>query len=153
VIEYDRGQVAAFFDEYGEQERTRFETGRTPSPSLDVHLEHLRGCVGGGDHVLDVGADPGRFTIELARLGADVVVADVSPGTWSSTASTSPPPTARDTSSSASWPTCSTRPLRRWDVRRGGLLRGPLSYVVEQAPPAIAELARVVRSGGHVFVS
>jgi len=25
VIEYDRGQVAAFFDEYGEQERTRFE--------------------------------------------------------------------------------------------------------------------------------
>ena len=29
--------------------------------------------------MLDVGAGPGRFTIELARLDAEVVVADMSP--------------------------------------------------------------------------
>ena len=33
--------------------------------------------------MLDIGAGPGRFTIELARLGADVVVADLSPGSSS----------------------------------------------------------------------
>src|SRR6266536_3087767 len=77
---WDPERAAAFYDDYGEREWTRFEDGRTPAPSLDVHLEHLRRFVRAGDRVLDVGAGPGRFTIELARLGADVAVADLSPG-------------------------------------------------------------------------
>src|SRR6266540_4073174 len=77
---WDPERAASFYDEYGEREWTRFEDGRTPAPSLDVHLEHLRRYVRAGDRVLDVGAGPGRFTIELARRGADVVVADISPG-------------------------------------------------------------------------
>src|SRR5262249_37370672 len=32
-----------------------------------------------GDRVLEVGAGPGRFTIELAELGAKVTVVDISP--------------------------------------------------------------------------
>ena len=32
-----------------------------------------------GMRVLEVGAGPGRFTIELARLGARIVVTDISP--------------------------------------------------------------------------
>ena len=76
---YDDARAAAFYDEYGEREWTRFEDGRTPAPSLDVHLDHLRRFVPAGARVLDVGAGPGRFTLELARLGCDVVVADISP--------------------------------------------------------------------------
>jgi len=33
-----------------------------------------------GDRVLEVGAGPGRFTIELARLGARILVSDISAG-------------------------------------------------------------------------
>ena len=69
---WDPQRAPSFFDDYGEQEWTRFEDGRTPAPSLDVHLDRLRRFVGAGDRVLEVGAGPGRFTIELARLGAEV---------------------------------------------------------------------------------
>jgi SAM-dependent methyltransferase len=154
VSAYDRDRVAEFFDEYGEQEWTRFETGRTPRPSLDVHFEHLRRFVRAGDRVLDVGAGPGRFTIELARLGADVVVADVSPAQLELN---------REHVAAAG---CEERVLERVaaDVLDLGRFEdgsfdaavcfgGPLSYVVERAPQAVAELARVVRAGGHVLVS
>ena len=79
MMKHDRERIAAFYDEYGEREWTRFEDGRTPAPSLNVHLEHVRMFIQEGDRVLDIGAGPGRFTIELAGLGADIVVADVSP--------------------------------------------------------------------------
>jgi hypothetical protein len=42
VMKHDRDRIAAFYDEYGEREWTRFEDGRTPAPSLDVHLDHVR---------------------------------------------------------------------------------------------------------------
>ena len=80
TLGWDPERAASFYDEYGEREWTRFDEGRTPGPSLDVHLEHLRRFVHAGDRVLDVGAGPGRFTIELARIGAEITVADLSPG-------------------------------------------------------------------------
>lgn len=79
-MSYDPAQTAAFYDEYGDRESTRFEDGRTPAPSLAVHLDFLGRYVSAGDRVLGVGAGHGRFTIELARLGADIVVADLSAG-------------------------------------------------------------------------
>ena len=44
-----------------------------------MHRRYLDQYIHAGDHVLDVGAGPGRFTIELARLGATITVADISP--------------------------------------------------------------------------
>src|SRR5215208_2873068 len=79
-MRYDAKRAAAFYDEYGEREWTRFEDGRTGLVSFEVHRHYLERYVCAGDRVLDVGAGPGRFTIELARLGADVTVADISPG-------------------------------------------------------------------------
>ena len=63
--DYEHARVAAFFDEFGEGEWARFEDGRTPPQSLAVHLDALHRFVAPGDRVLDVGAGPGRFTIEL----------------------------------------------------------------------------------------
>ena len=151
---YDALRVAAFFDDYGEREWTRFEDGRTPGTSLAVHLHYLREFVRAGDRVLDVGCGPGRFTIELARLGVDVVAADVSPGQLE---------------------------LNRQRVEEAGLedrvrervvadvtdlsqfgdgafdavvcYGGPVSYAAERAEQAVAEVARVTRSGGHVLLS
>src|SRR6187397_1923448 len=78
-VDWDPQRAASFYDDYGEREWTRFEDGRTPAPSLDVHLDHLHRFIQAGDRVLDVGAGPGRFAIELARIGASVTVADISP--------------------------------------------------------------------------
>src|SRR6476620_2001290 len=78
-VSWDPVAAAAFYDAYGEREWTRFEDGRCSSSNLALHEHYLRRFVREGDRVLEVGAGPGRFTVELARLGATVVVADISP--------------------------------------------------------------------------
>ena len=153
-LAWDPERAAAFYDEYGESEWTRFEDGRTPAPSLDVHLEHLRRFVRAGDRVLDIGAGPGRFTIELARIGAEVVVADLSPGQLELN---------RERVAAAGldervveWTRADVLDLSRWDdgsFDATVCFGGPLSYVVDRAEEGLAELARVTKPGGHVLLS
>jgi len=147
-------RAASFYDEYGEQEWTRFDDGRTPAPSLAVHLEHLRRFVRAGDRVLDLGAGPGRFTIELARLGADVAVADLSPRQLElnrehvSAAGLEERVVERNLAD--------VLDLSRWDDASFDVtvcLGGPLSYVLADAARGVSELVRVTRPGGHVLVS
>lgn len=154
TLSWDDERAASFFDEYGEREWTRFEDGRTPAPSLDVHLEQLRRFIHAGDRVLDVGAGPGRFTIELARLGADVVVADVSPVQLEQN---------RERVTAAGLEErilertlADVLDLSRWDdgaFDATVCFGGPLSYVVDRAEDGVAELVRVTRPGGLVLLS
>jgi 2-polyprenyl-3-methyl-5-hydroxy-6-metoxy-1,4-benzoquinol methylase len=76
---FDPEHVARFFDEYAEREWERFDGSAMDRVNLEVHLRLLREHVRPGDRVLDAGAGPGRFTLELARLGATIVVGDISP--------------------------------------------------------------------------
>jgi SAM-dependent methyltransferase len=80
TVGYDAAHIARFFDAYGEREweRERFERSPADRIGLEIHTRTLVEFVRPGDRVLDVGAGPGRFTIELARLGATVVVGDIS---------------------------------------------------------------------------
>ena len=152
--DYEPAHAAAYFDELGEREWTRFDDGVTPPQSIAVHTQHLRRYVRAGDRVLDVGAGPGRFTIELARLGADVVVADLSPRQLELN---------REKVAEAG---LEERVLDRVvaDVTELGRFEdgsfdatvcfgGPLSYLVDRAEEGVAELVRVTRPGGHVLLS
>jgi ubiquinone/menaquinone biosynthesis C-methylase UbiE len=153
-MKYEPAHVASFYDAYGDQEWTRFDDGRTPRPSLEVHFEHLRRFVKAGDRVLDIGAGPGRFTIELARIGADVAVADISPRQLDLN-------NARVTAEGLEdrvieRVVADVLDLGQWadgtfDVTV--CFGGPLSYILDGADPAIAELVRVTKPGGHVLVS
>lgn len=153
-MSYDPSRVATFFDEYGEQEWTRFEDARTPAPSLDVHLEQLRRFVRPGDRVLDIGAGPGRFTIELARLGAKVVAADLSRGQLELN---------RERVEAAGFENhveervlADVTDLSHWADASFDVVvcfGGPLSYALERAEQALEELVRVTKPGGHVLVS
>ena len=55
--------------------------GRLPEqleqPDLELRLNHLRAGVRAGDRVLDLGCGDGRFTAELARMGAAPVGVDI----------------------------------------------------------------------------
>jgi ubiquinone/menaquinone biosynthesis C-methylase UbiE len=153
-VKYDAAHVATFFDDYGEQEWTRFDDGRTPRPSLEVHLEHLRRHVRAGDSVLDVGAGPGRFTVELARIGADVTVADLSPGQLelNRLRVTSEGLEERIVESVVA----DVLDLSHWTDETFDAtvcFGGPLSYILDGAERAVAELVRVTKPGGHVLVS
>jgi len=71
-------RVRRYYDALGEDEWTRLTKNVRGRVSLEIHRRFLRRFVTSGARVLEVGAGPGRFTLELAALGARVVVTDVS---------------------------------------------------------------------------
>ena len=117
---------------------------RTPPQSLDVHLDHAPALRRPGDRVLDVGAGPGRFTIELARLGAEVTVADISPRQLElnaeKVAATGLEERVR---ARVLADVTDLSPLRRRELRRGRLLRRAAQLRVDRAEDGVAELVRV----------
>ena len=144
---WDPARTAEFFDEYGEREWTRFEDGRTPGPSLTTHIRMLEGYVRPGDRVLDAGSGPGRFTLEMLRLGAHVTALDISPGQLELLQARIP-----DVEAVLGDITDLSRfPDNAFDVTV--CFGGPLSYLVDRAEQAVAELARVTRPDGHLLVS
>jgi SAM-dependent methyltransferase len=147
VSDWDPARTAAFFDEYGEQEWERFENGRTPGPSLTTHIRMLEGYVRPGDRVLDAGCGPGRFTLEMLRLGAHVTALDISPRQLELLRARVPDVDAQigDITDLSGFPDDS------FDVTV--CFGGPLSYVVDRAEQAVAELARVTKPGGNVLAS
>jgi SAM-dependent methyltransferase len=153
-LAWDPSRASSFYDEYGEREWTRFEDGRTPATSLDVHLEHLHRFVQAGDRVLDVGAGPGRFAIELARIGANITVADISPGQLELNRERVAEAGLEERIAERAL--ADVLDLSRWDdgsFDAAVCFGGPLSYVVDRAEDGIAELVRVTKPGGYVLVS
>jgi SAM-dependent methyltransferase len=153
-VRYDRERAASFFDRYGEREWTRFEDGRNSPSSLRVHLDHLRRFIRADDRVLDAGAGPGRFTLELARLGARVVVCDVSPVQLAQNRSRLEE--AGLAASVESWIEADILDLGV--VATGSFdavvcYGGPLSYVMDRADEAVGELLRLIRPGGLLLAS
>ena len=144
---WDPSRAAEYFDDYGEREWKRFEDGTTPGPSMTIHTQILEGYVRPGDRVLDAGAGPGRFTLEMLRLGAHVTALDISQGQLELLQARVPDVEAvvGDITDLSRFPNDS------FDATV--CFGGPLSYVVDRAERAVAELARVTRSGGHVLVS
>ena len=144
---WDPSRTAEYFDEYGDREWTRFEDGTTPGPSLTTHVRMLEGYVRPGDRVLDAGAGPGRFTLEMLRLGAHVTALDISAGQLELLQARVP-----DVEAVVGDITDLSRfPADSFDVTV--CFGGPLSYVLDRAEHAVAELARVTKPGGHVLVS
>lgn len=70
--------MRAYYDEFGNAEWERHEKDIPGRVSLEVHRRFLARFVNPGDRVLEIGAGPGRFTLELIDLGAQVAVTDFS---------------------------------------------------------------------------
>jgi ubiquinone/menaquinone biosynthesis C-methylase UbiE len=144
---WDPERTAAFYDDCGEREWTRFDDGRTPPAEIDVHVRFLERFVQRGDRVLDAGAGPGRFTLELVRLGADVAALDISRVQLEALRTRLPQveTVVGDVTDLSRFADDS------FDVTV--CFGGPLSYAVDRGEDALAELVRVTRSGGHVLIS
>ena len=104
--------------------------------------------------MLEIGAGPGRFTLELAHLGARVVVTDVSSVQLDLNAQY-----VRDLGGEFA-----VEERQLLDIRDAAALGdagfdvvtafgGPLSYVFEDAPAALTQMLRVVKPGRPVLAS
>jgi ubiquinone/menaquinone biosynthesis C-methylase UbiE len=76
---YDPEYVARWYDERTDDEWERLQRTTMDRVGLEVHRRLLAEWIRPGDRVLEAGAGPGRFTLELAKLGARIVVGDISP--------------------------------------------------------------------------
>jgi ubiquinone/menaquinone biosynthesis C-methylase UbiE len=137
--------VHAYFEQLGAGEWERFESVRA-RVSLEIHRRFLARYVRSGDRVLEVGAGPGRFTIQLAELGARVLVTDISAAQLSLN---------RQRVAEAGCH-AAVEAFRQLDLRDLSELAddsfdvalaygGPLSYVFEEAERCFADLLRVTR--------
>ena len=152
--QYDPDHIRVFYDAYGEREWERFDLGPANRVNFYMHRRYLEQYIHAGDHVLDVGAGPGRFTIEVARLGATITVADISPRQLDLNRAK-----VREAGYEAS--VVDRVPVDVADLSRFPTGRfdavvcygGPLSYVFERADDALSELLRVTKRGGYVLLS
>lgn len=150
---WDPAAAAAFYDAYGEREWTRFEDGTTSPVSFEIHRHYLERFVRAGDRVLEVGAGPGRFTIELARLGARLSVADLSPEQLRLNAERVA--AAGADAAVEERVLADVLDLSRWPdgaFDAAVCYGGPVSYVLDRAEDAVAELLRVTKPGGLVLL-
>jgi ubiquinone/menaquinone biosynthesis C-methylase UbiE len=152
VTGYDRDHVARFYDEYGEREWSRLEGRPMDRVNFEVHRRLLDEHVRPGDRVLEVGAGPGRFTLELARLGAQVMVGDVSPKQLELHREK----TAEIEAAVEERVLLDVVDLSRFadqSFDAAVCYGGPISYALERADDAVSELLRVTRIGGRVLLS
>jgi SAM-dependent methyltransferase len=146
--------VRDFFDALGEGEWDRLVQSPHARVAFELHRRFLARFIQPGWRVLEVGAGPGRFTIELAALGARVVVSDIS--------AVQVDLNRRKVEEAGREPSVEERRLA--DVRDlsafaadsfDGVVAygGPISYSFEQADTALAECLRVTRKGGAALAS
>ena len=151
---YSPGQIRSFFDDYGEREWERFQADPAAVVSLHLHTRYIQRYIQAGNTVLDAGAGPGRFTIELAKLGAIISVGDISPRQLEinsqkvQNAGFEHAVVKREVLDITD---LSEYPSQMFDavIAYGG----PLSYVFDRADDAIDELLRVIKPRGHLLLS
>jgi SAM-dependent methyltransferase len=143
-----------FFDANAESEWRRFEDGRSGPAAAMTHAHYLRRFVRKGDRVLDAGSGPGRFAIELAAIGAHVVLADISPKQLELSREK-----LRDAEAEHAIEARVVADITDLSMFEDSSFDatvcygGAISYVADRGEQAVAELARVTRPGGHLLVS
>ncbi len=146
--------AAAFFDEWGQREWDRHDESPAARVAFELHKRMLRRHVTAGMRVLEVGAGPGRFTLELATLGARVTVADISEVQLRLNEQAVREAGAAD--AVVEWVRCDIRDLSRWargDFDAVVAFGGPISYTFSDAERATAGLVGLLAPGGVFLAS
>ncbi|MFW9769032.1 MAG: class I SAM-dependent methyltransferase [Candidatus Thorarchaeota archaeon] len=151
---YDPKMIEGYFDKFTDDEWERLD--RTPKGKVQFHIHQhfLRKHLKKGDRVLEIGSGPGRFTIELAKLGARISVVDISNEQLRLNKEKVKDAGFDD---SVEWRrkldilNLEGIPDNEYDATV--LYGGPLSYVLEFVDDALDEVIRVTKPRGIIFTS
>jgi ubiquinone/menaquinone biosynthesis C-methylase UbiE len=153
-VKYNPAQVAAFYDCYGEQEWDRLSKNPAALVSFHIHQHYLKKYVKSTDSVLEVGAGAGRFTIELAKLGAVITVGDISSEQLKLNQKYAVK--YQSETSVSSRLQLDITDLSMFEAATFDVVvcyGGALSYVLEQASIALDEMLRVLKPEGYLLLS
>ncbi|WP_255149981.1 class I SAM-dependent methyltransferase [Halorarius halobius] len=146
--------VAAFYDEYGEREWERLDRDFHHRLEWEATVEYLDRHLPDEGRVLDVGGGAGRYAVWLAERGHDVRLVDVSQRQVELAREKAADHGVDDRVTAE---VGDVRDLAADDdaVDAALCLGGALSHVLDadERRASVAELRRVTRPGGPVFVS
>ena len=151
---YDAEYISEFYDNYGTTEWDRLLKSPADRVNFFIHKHYLKQYIKAGDGILEAGAGPGRFTIELAKLGARVVVGDISKKQLELNAHYVGEADCEEAVEARVQ--LDITDLSQFETNRFDAVvcyGGALSYVMEKADKAVSEILRVVKPGGHVLLS
>ncbi len=150
---YDRTVIENYFDSFGLSEWERLVETPRDLVSLHIHTYYLQQYINSGDNVLEIGPGPGRFTIELAKLGARVSIVDVSAMQLKLNEEKLKEAGFGD---AVEWrkqmDIIDLSPLKNDNYDSCVVYGGPISYVMENADKALGEVLRVTKPGGYIFL-
>ncbi len=151
---YDANWVEQFYDQYGHKEWDRLAENPEGEVKLHVHKHYLTEHINAGDHVLEIGPGPGRFTQILVELDAAVTAVDISQVQLDLNRHY-----AQKHGFEAG--VCERHKLDMCDMSCLAAeafdavvcYGGPLSYVFGRADQALSEVSRVLKGGGVALFS
>lgn len=151
---YDPAINRQFFNEHGMREVERYKRTLADQVNLHMHTRYLQQYLQPGMRVLEIGAGPGIYTKVIAELGAQLVVADLSPVQLELNRKL-----AHElgyATSINSWvevDICNLEPFEAETFDSVVVYGGPFSYVLDRRNDALAESVRVLRKNGYLFLS
>lgn len=146
--------VRRYYDALGEREWTRLTGTVRGRVSLELHRRFLRRFVRPCWRVLEIGAGPGRFTLELAALGCRIVVTDVSEVQLAlNEARLGGTGAERRVERRELLDVCDTSGYSDGEFDAVVAFGGPLSYAFERTDEAMRGLLRIVGPDGVVAAS
>ncbi len=151
---YDSSIIERHFDNDPQSEWERMLNSPRNRVSFHIHKHYMCKYIKSGDTVFEIGSGPGRYTVELAKIGAKIAVADLS-----SEILKLHEKKMKETNNEGSilW-------RKKMDIVDLGEIPddsfdasvaygGPLSYVFDLAGDALAGLLRITKSGGYILLS
>jgi SAM-dependent methyltransferase len=151
---YTADAVMQHFDDFGVHEWERLMQSPSDEVSLYVHTHYLEKYIRKGMRVLEIGAGAARFTQILARLGAQILVADISGVQLDLNKRFAAELGFRE--AVLDWQQTDICDLSRFGPDSFDCIvayGGPFSYVLDQRDLALSESLRVLRSGGLLLLS
>lgn len=154
VTAQDREAARYYYDKFGSKESERLSKDIAGRVAAEVHKSFLQQYMKPGARVLEIGAGPGRFTKELAELGATIVVTDISPvqlelnREYISSTSAEKSVERRELLD-----VCDTSRFKDNEFDMILAYGGPLSYAFEETQETLGQLLRITKEGGHVVGS
>jgi len=154
VPKYDPEIITSHFDDPTQSEWERLDKDPIGKVQFYISNHYLQKYIKKGDSVLEIGPGPGRFTIELAKLGAKISIVDISENQLKLNKEKLEQAGFED---SVEWR------KKRDIINLEGIqdntfdavvcFGGPLSYVFEFVDQALEEMLRVTKTGGVVLSS
>ncbi|MFX0108036.1 MAG: methyltransferase domain-containing protein [Candidatus Hodarchaeota archaeon] len=154
MYKYDPKLIESHYDEAGVKEWDRLDTTPHGKVQFHIHQHYLQKYIKKEDRVLEIGPGPGRFTIELGKIGASIGVVDISQGQLKLNEEKVK---EAGFESKVEW-------RKKLDILNlEGIpdnsfdatvcYGGPLSYVMERVEEALKEVLRVTKPEGYILTS